>query len=153
MKKKRDVAWAAFPHPTLPPPSHHSHRFLCRSLARSLARSLSHTISHYFVSGTPMNANPVFFPAISYLITYERRVSCYSQAGQVRGFSPSGSLLQLTHHPSCLGLLWGLHDHTAAVLLLRLRIEHLTLRTQSVGLGDQTIDFLASLQYRFDGFV
>ena len=46
-----------------------------------------------------------------------------------------------------------LHDHTAAVLLLRLGIEHLTLRTQSVRFGDQAIDLLASLQYRLDGLV
>lgn len=96
------------------------------SLARSLA--LTQNLSLFRI-GDSHERQPSLLPAIPYLITYERRVSCYSQAGQVRGFSSSGSLLQLTHHPSCLGPLWGLHDHTAAVLLLRLRIEHLTLRT------------------------
>lgn len=125
-EKKETSLGLLFPIPTLPPPSHHSHRFLCRSLARSL--SLTHNLSLFRI-GDSYERQPSLLPAIPYLITYERRVSCYSQAGQVRCFSPSGSLLQLTHHPSCLGPLWGLHDHTAAVLLLRLRIEHLTLRT------------------------
>jgi hypothetical protein len=40
-----------------------------------------------------------------------------------------------------------LHNHTARVLLLRLCIEHLTLRTQPITLRDQIIDLLAPLQH------
>ena len=46
-----------------------------------------------------------------------------------------------------------LHDGAAAVLLLRLSIEHLALRAQAVGFGDEGVDFLASLQDGFNGFV
>lgn len=40
-----------------------------------------------------------------------------------------------------------LHDNTARVLLLRLRVKHLTLRTQPVTLGDQIINLLTPLQH------
>lgn len=46
-----------------------------------------------------------------------------------------------------------LHDRAAAVLLLGRLVEHLALRTQSVGLCDKSIYLLATLQYGFDGLV
>lgn len=76
-----------------------------------------------------MNANPVFFLLYRTLLRTNDESHATPRRGRSGVFLPSGTLLQLTHHPSCLGPLWGLHDHTAAVLLLRLRIEHLTLRT------------------------
>lgn len=45
------------------------------------------------------------------------------------------------------------HYHTARILLLRLRVEHLTLSTQPVALRDQIVNLLASLQHTLDGLV
>lgn len=43
-----------------------------------------------------------------------------------------------------------LHDHTARILLLRLRVEHFTLRTQPVTLSHQLIQLLSALQHTLD---
>jgi len=40
-----------------------------------------------------------------------------------------------------------LHKHTTRILLLRLRIKHLTLRTQPIALRHQVIDLLPALQH------
>jgi hypothetical protein len=39
-----------------------------------------------------------------------------------------------------------LHNHTARVLLLRGRVEHLALSAQPLALGDQVVDLLSSFQ-------
>lgn len=45
------------------------------------------------------------------------------------------------------------HDRAAAVLLLRLCVEHFALGTEAIRLGHQAVNLLTSLQYRFNGLV
>jgi hypothetical protein len=45
------------------------------------------------------------------------------------------------------------HNHTARVLLLRLRIKHLALRAQPVALGHQAVNLLPALQHALNRLV
>ena len=54
--------------------------------------------------------------------------------------------------PICLQRM-ALHDRAAAVLLLRLRVEHLRLRAETIRLRNQTINLLSSLKDRLDSLV
>lgn len=88
-EKKETSLGLLFPIPTLPPPSHHSHRFLCRSLARSLA--LTHNLSLFRI-GDSHERQPSLLSC--YTVPYYVRTTSLmllpGGAGQVF-FSPQGA--------------------------------------------------------------